>query len=580
MPAKLTQEEFINKAKILLKDVNYDYSLVEYKNSTTLVKIKCVTHDYIFEQKPMYTLKNGKGQLGCKFCTKRGITNDDFIYLAKQIHGDIFNYSKAKYSKMGDNIIVICKKHNTEYSQNAQRHLLGANPCYNCNGQRPIDKAEFIRRAEEKHGKGHFSYEMIPHEFNGIHSKGSILCLKHGIIFTIDLWSHIKAGANGCPDCNKSAFITREEFLRRAKIAHPNHDFDYSLIDMSIPKNKKTKIICIKHNNIFEQTLFGHLDGKNGCTDCTFNGISKKEISLAEFIESLGFTVERTKRNLIPGVRELDAFVPDLNIAFEFNGLYFHQEKFRKKYYHYDKSVKCYSNDVRLVHIWEDDWDFKRPLVEQYIRRVLNVSGSTVIDNNSNTNTINDILEKVLINSISALSKDNTRVEKVNQSVVDSFYKDFSLECPVKASLHLGLFDVQDTLISVMSFNKVKKDYSITGFTSSFKISYDCLNSFNLLLDYFDSHYIYNRLFAVADLALNDLIYYKNDDWVFNKFLPEDFCYIIGARRVSKDDFSLNSFNSATRDLLSDHMSISDASLLDDVQKIWDAGKIRFVRNK
>ena len=47
---KLTTKKFIDKAKNIHKD-KYDYSLVEYINSKTKVKIICKEHT-VFEQKP------------------------------------------------------------------------------------------------------------------------------------------------------------------------------------------------------------------------------------------------------------------------------------------------------------------------------------------------------------------------------------------------------------------------------------------------------------------------------------------------------------------------------------------------
>lgn len=47
---KLTTEEFIEKSKAI-HDNKYDYSLVEYINSQTKIKIICPKHGE-FEQKP------------------------------------------------------------------------------------------------------------------------------------------------------------------------------------------------------------------------------------------------------------------------------------------------------------------------------------------------------------------------------------------------------------------------------------------------------------------------------------------------------------------------------------------------
>ena len=63
---KKTTEQFIKEAKLIHGD-EYDYSLVEYINNSTKVKIKCNSCGNIFEQRPHDHLKG----CGC-FCVYKG----------------------------------------------------------------------------------------------------------------------------------------------------------------------------------------------------------------------------------------------------------------------------------------------------------------------------------------------------------------------------------------------------------------------------------------------------------------------------------------------------------------------------
>lgn len=67
---KLTQDEFISKAKIIHSD-KYDYSKVEYVDCKTKIKIICPTHGE-FRQYPSYHL-NGNG---CPFCNESHIERE------------------------------------------------------------------------------------------------------------------------------------------------------------------------------------------------------------------------------------------------------------------------------------------------------------------------------------------------------------------------------------------------------------------------------------------------------------------------------------------------------------------------
>lgn len=65
--ATVTREMFIERAKSMHSDKNYDYSEVDYKNMWTLVKIICPKHGE-FEQTPAKHIKTGNS--GCQGCPK------------------------------------------------------------------------------------------------------------------------------------------------------------------------------------------------------------------------------------------------------------------------------------------------------------------------------------------------------------------------------------------------------------------------------------------------------------------------------------------------------------------------------
>ena len=106
------------------------------------------------------------------------------------------------------------------------------------------------------------------------------------------------------------------------------------------------------------------------------SNVSGAENDLACFIEGLGFEVVRSSRKLIG--KELDIFVPEKNIAFEYNGLYWHSmdNAPSKIYpsYHRDKTNLCNQAGIRLIHINENEWLQQRNLVESMVCHALGVS--------------------------------------------------------------------------------------------------------------------------------------------------------------------------------------------------------------
>src|ERR1035437_4477643 len=136
MTRKLTTEEFINRAKKVHGD-KYDYSLIDYNNSRSKIKIICIKHGE-YNQTPDAHLH---GQ-GCQICggTKKSNT-DNFISKSKLIHGDKYDYSLVKYISKRSKVKIICPKHGI-FEQRADGHIVsngrGCPICKESKGEKQI----------------------------------------------------------------------------------------------------------------------------------------------------------------------------------------------------------------------------------------------------------------------------------------------------------------------------------------------------------------------------------------------------------------------------------------------------------
>ncbi len=114
---KITTCDFIEKAKTIHGD-KYDYSLVEYINSHTKIKIRC-NNNHIFDQTPGSHL-NGNG---CHVCSRTSKMNtESFIKKSKEIHNDIYDYSLVNYKNNTEKVKIICKKHGV-FETRANNHI-------------------------------------------------------------------------------------------------------------------------------------------------------------------------------------------------------------------------------------------------------------------------------------------------------------------------------------------------------------------------------------------------------------------------------------------------------------------------
>lgn len=107
------------------------------------------------------------------------------------------------------------------------------------------------------------------------------------------------------------------------------------------------------------------------CKKCSNKLNSSGEEELRNFIKSFYSGKIRKDRNTLNG-KEIDIFLPDLGIGFEFNGGYYHSVQFgRNENYHLKKTIACEKLGIRLFHIWESDWNSNKNELKRLIKGVI-----------------------------------------------------------------------------------------------------------------------------------------------------------------------------------------------------------------
>lgn len=107
--------------------------------------------------------------------------------------------------------------------------------------------------------------------------------------------------------------------------------------------------------------------------NCVINHVyrSKSEIEIEEFLKSLNIEVIACDKKQLSGI-ELDLYLPNHNIAIEYNGLYWHSEKQGKhKNYHINKTNKCLEKNIQLIHIFSDEWLTKKEVIKKRLINLL-----------------------------------------------------------------------------------------------------------------------------------------------------------------------------------------------------------------
>ena len=108
------------------------------------------------------------------------------------------------------------------------------------------------------------------------------------------------------------------------------------------------------------------------CPECSPPmGISDEEKNVLHYIKSIyNGIVEDNVRSII-SPKELDIWIPDRNLAIEFNGSYWHSANYLSSTYHLEKTLACAEKGIRLIHIFEWEWLNRRPACESLIKSAL-----------------------------------------------------------------------------------------------------------------------------------------------------------------------------------------------------------------
>lgn len=261
------------------------------------------------------------------------------------------------------------------------------------------------------------------------------------------------------------------------------------------------------------------------CTICNpvNSGLSQEEKLIIDWLKSLDIEVIEKDRSL--GF-ELDIFIPSSKIAIEYNGLYWHSELYKNNTYHLNKTDICSQNGIRLIHIWEDEWLYKR-----------------------------NIMKSILLNSLGLIETKiwarKCEIVLVNKKDKDLFLEKNHIQGKCTSSINLGL-EYNGELISLMTFGKRnlnnKSEFELIRFCN--KINTIVNGAASKILKFFIKNYNFDDIISFADISHFSGNLYKelgfkyshrtspNYWWVVDKLRHHRFTY--NKKRLVKEGADSN----------------------------------------
>ncbi len=230
-------------------------------------------------------------------------------------------------------------------------------------------------------------------------------------------------------------------------------------------------------------------------------GTSHYENEIAGFLKENNISFTQNDRSKIKHY-ELDFFVEDYNLAIEFDGLYWHSEEKKENDYHLKKTIACENQDIRLMHIFEDEWNFKKDIVKSMI---LAACGK---------------FERKIFAR-------NCEVRKIDKNEALNFIKKNHIQDTNKSfKYNYGLF-YNDELIQVCTFRKnfaqrKNKDVELARMCS--KLNTQVLGGFSKLIKFSMNDMNIDKIASFVDRRIFDAKGYTSSGWkVVGESAPKYF---------------------------------------------------------
>jgi len=446
-----------------------------------------------------------------------------------------------------------------------------AHPCEKCTDLRNYgskDISELKQALIEAFGSCDYEFPK-PEEYRGLYSqqKMTIVCKLCGHRFMTHPWNilHPSNGRHYCSKCNN--LLKRSLPYKEHCLAITNGAIE----PLEEPRGSK---VPIKHKcNICGYGSDGswlkvpikntaHGAGCPKCSKITTRSRAEKEI-LKLLKENYAGTIRHKDTSVLNG-QELDIYLPELKLAFEIDGLYWHSEGYKGKAYHLNKTEECYKAGVRLIHIFDDEWYQKKDIVSS---KILNIVGC---------------------NKSARIYARACSIQDVPAKEKNAFLNSYHIQGEDKAAISKGLYYNGD-LVAVMTMAKLRKSlgnksskdgvYELSRFATCGHVVGGFSRLFTAILR---EHPDIHRVSTFADLRWSDRdnnVYLKNG-FSLNHISPPNYWYFnknasaYSARRYHRYNFR--------KGVLQEKFpkeydpSLTEFEIMDKTayRRIWDCGNL------
>jgi hypothetical protein len=147
------------------------------------------------------------------------------------------------------------------------------------------------------------------------------------------------------------------------------HCFPDTFKILKIPKNVSGYVEFVCDEGHYVKMILDNWLRRRRCPKC--NGrTSSYEKELLDILKAANINVIGNDKSVISPY-EIDVYLPDYRVGIEINGLYWHNDDRIDKDYHLRKTLLCEKKNIRLLHVFEDEWLYKKNIVMSIIYNII-----------------------------------------------------------------------------------------------------------------------------------------------------------------------------------------------------------------
>lgn len=321
-----------------------------------------------------------------------------------------------------------------------------------------------------------------------------------------------------------------------------------SMLDMHHEKKLTLRAIA-EQLSVDKKTVASHMR-QHGIKLLNFTN-SLPERQICEFLTGGGVEYTCNDRTVIQPL-ELDIYVPHAKVAIEYCGLFWHSELRKKKNYHANKYDLCAKQGITLVTIFEDEWLQNRSLIENKLGMLLGIKSTN--DRHYARNC-----------SVVELSNKQKR----------EFLTSNHLQGNGPSSIDLGL-SINDRIVACISFlREGEGQYTLSRYATSGRV----VGGFSKLLAHFENLYDAPEISTFADLRYSNGNLYDISGFTRVEVIPADYYWCKDKNRWHKASWRHSNKLSKLPNYDSTK-SEKENMYAHGYYRIWDCGKIKYVKNK